>query len=86
LPASIVDPGAAAHQGRTALCVPPAPAHDRFVRATSRDEGDDLALFVFLVIGAVAGFTLTGGAAAGTALGAAAGVVLLARHRDRNRR
>jgi len=38
-------------------------------------------MFACIALGALIGFSLTGGAAAGTALGAATGIALLALHR-----
>ena len=44
-------------------------------------HGDDVILFVCIAAGSVLGFTATGGAAIGTALGAAAGMAVVAAHR-----
>jgi hypothetical protein len=46
---------------------------------------DDVVLLVCITCGAIAGFSLTGGAAVGTAIGAAIGTGIVALH-DRGRR
>ena len=46
---------------------------------------DSAVLFACLAIGAVVGFSLTGSAAAGTAIGAACGMALVALRRHRQR-
>ena len=53
------------------------------MRSPAAEQSEDLLLLVCITAGAVIGFSLTGGAAIGTALGAAAGIALLARHRRR---
>ena len=45
---------------------------------TSHDARENVLLFICITAGAVIGFSLTGGAAIGTAIGAAAGPALLA--------
>jgi hypothetical protein len=50
---------------------------------TTHEHGDDLLLLACITVGAVLGFSLTGGAAVGTAIGAGAGIALLARHHAR---
>jgi uncharacterized membrane protein len=44
------------------------------------DRSDDLLLFICIATGAVVGFSVTGGAAVGTTVGAAAGMALVALH------
>ena len=53
--------------------------------ATRRGDRDDLVVLLCITFGAVIGFTLTGGAAIGTAVGAAGGIGLIALHRVHSR-
>lgn len=53
------------------------------MRSPAAEQSEDLVLLVCITAGAVVGFSVTGGAAIGTALGAATGIAILARHRRR---
>ena len=57
--------------------------HHQVVRSPAAGQSEDLLLLACITAGAVIGFSLTGGAAVGTVLGAAAGIALLERHRQR---